>query len=112
EGENPGRDAVRDLFVGLADSGEDDLLGRESAGESRAQLAAGDDVRAGAEIGEDLQDREARVRLGRVADQVRHRGKRRVEPAVVLFDQRTAVDVDRRPDGAGDLREENAVTRQ
>ena len=60
----------------------------------RAQLAARDDVGARAEARKQRQDREVRVGLGGVADEVGDRGKRRVEAPEVLLDQRPAVDVE------------------
>ena len=49
EGEDPGRDARRDLVVRLAHAGEDDPFRRDPALQRRAQLAAGHDVGARAE---------------------------------------------------------------
>ena len=105
-------DAGADLLVRLPDAGEDDPLGRESAFEAGAQLAARDDIRARAERGEAREDREAGVGLGGVADQVGESGKRGVEAPEGLRDFRPAVDVERRAVLAREIRERHAVAAQ
>ena len=62
--------------------------------------------------GEPLEDREARIGLGRVADEVRESGERGVEAPEGLFDLRPAVDVERRAVLAREIRERHAVAAQ
>jgi hypothetical protein len=53
----------------LADAGEDDLVRAAAGRQDPRQFTAGNDVEAGAEIGEELEDGEVGVGLDRVADQ-------------------------------------------
>ena len=68
----------------LADAGEHDALGREPGAQRGPQLAAGDDVRARAQAGEEAQQGAGAVGLQRVADAMRHGGERAVVGAVGL----------------------------
>ena len=58
------------------------LRGSPPAAIDARELAAGDDVEAAAEPREQVEDRERRIRLHRVADEVRNAGERRVERPV------------------------------
>ena len=69
EAADAGLEGEAHLVDALADAREDHLA-RVAAGRQHAgQLAAGDDVEAGAELGEHRQDAQAGVGLDRVADQ-------------------------------------------
>ncbi len=105
-------DAGADLLVRLADAREDDPVRREPRLEAGAQLSSRHDVRSRAERREELQNREVRVGLRRVADQMRDHGERAVERVELLLDRRPAVNVDRRPLAARDLGETHAVAGQ
>ena len=69
EGEDAGIERERHLLLGLADAGEGDALGRHVHGERAAELAFGDHVHAGAELGEGREHAEIGVGLDRVADE-------------------------------------------
>ena len=112
EREDSGLQSKSDLRLRLADAGKDDPLRGEPALQSGAQLAARDDVRAGAERGEDAQDREVRVRLRRVADEMGDGGERRVEPPEALLDRGAAVDIAGRAGARGDRIERHAVAEE
>ena len=105
----PASTAAVSSVVGLADPAEHDALGREARGERAGQLAAGDDVRAGAEVAQHPEHREVRVRLDRVGDPVRHRRQRLVERAELPPDHVGVVDVGRRADPVGDGGERDAA---
>ena len=66
----------RELVRGLADAGEHDLLRRHAGRERALQLAARDDVGAGAEPRQRRDHRLVGIRLHRVADERRHIGER------------------------------------
>ena len=67
------------LRRGLADPGKDDALGRNAGGQRAAQFALGDNVGAGAEIGEGLDHRLVGVGLECIADGCRQSRERRRE---------------------------------
>ena len=69
----PAATAAVQLLVRLPDPAEDDAFRLEAGGEGAGQLAAGDDVGAGAQIAQDAEHGEVGVRLHRVRDPVRHR---------------------------------------
>src|SRR5579863_2159041 len=48
-------DRAFELGPRLADAGEDDPLGRDAGGERALQLASGDDIRSGAELGKNAE---------------------------------------------------------
>ena len=80
----PAASAWRISACALADAGEHDLARIAAGGDDARELAAGDDVEAGAEPREHVEDREVRVRLHRVAHQVvasGERGRERAERA-------------------------------
>src|SRR6266850_5847659 len=58
-----------DLRRALADAGEECLARIASRRHHARELAAGNDVEAGAELGKQRQDREIRIRLDRIADE-------------------------------------------
>ena len=60
-----------DLGLGLAHAGEDDAIdGFGRCGNDAVELAAGDNVKAGAVSGEQLENRQRRIGLYGIADQV------------------------------------------
>ncbi len=84
------------LGHGLADAREHDLARIAAGLEHARQLAARDDVEAGAELRQHLQHREVRVGLDRVAHEVLMPGQRAVEGVEVARERRARVDVQRR----------------
>ena len=84
---------------------ENTTLSRIAAGGEHArELAAGDDVEAAAETREQIEHREVRVRLHRVADEMRQAANARVELAVRAFERRARIDVAGRAEALGDRR--------
>ena len=86
-----------DLRRGFAHAGEDDAahgLGR--GGQHALQFAAGDDVKARAALGQQLQNRQRRVGLDRVADQMIAARKRLLKEPQPLDDLVGGVDIERR----------------
>ena len=65
----PAASAAASSLARLADAGEDDALRRHAGGQRAAQFAFRDDVGAGAQLGQQAQHGEVRVRLDREADQ-------------------------------------------
>ncbi len=92
----------RDLLVGLADAGEHHLARIPAGAEHAVQLAARDDVEAGAEPREEAQHRQVRVGLHRIADDVAKPGERSVEDLPVPGQGRGGVDVERRTVAIGE----------
>ena len=82
EAEDAGGERRFHFGVALADAGEHDLARIAAGGDDARELAAGHDVEAAAEPREQVEDRERRIRLHRVADEVRNAGERRVERPV------------------------------
>ena len=80
---------------GLADTGEHYLLRVATGTQHACQFAAGDDVEAGAEAREDVQDGNVGVGLDRVADLVRVVTESIDETLVVLFQRGARVDIQR-----------------
>ena len=102
-------DRLRQLRRGLADAGEDDLLGDEAGPQGDVDLAARVRVRAAAEPPQQPRDRQRRVRLERVVQRVRIRPERVVDRAIAADDGGGAVDVERRALGGGKVGERHAV---
>jgi hypothetical protein len=102
-------DRRNQLVIALPDPAEDDPLRLEAGGERPRQLAAGDDVGAGAQVPKDPEHREIGVRLDGVGHPVRHRVERPVERAKLPSDHAGAVEVRRRPHGLGDRGERHAA---
>ena len=69
EGENAGIERKGHLGARLADAGEDDAVRRHARGQRAAQFAFGDDVHAGAEIAQRLDDGLVGIGLDGVADE-------------------------------------------
>ena len=84
------------LVGGLADAGEDDLSGFAARGEDTRELAPRDDVEAAAGPREQVEHREVRIRLDRIADEMRDAGEGRVEFAEAALDRGARVDEARR----------------
>src|SRR5207244_11153241 len=82
EAENTELQPLGELVVGLADAGEDDLAGIAACGDHAGELAAGNDVESAAQAREHVEDREIRVGLKRVTDEVTQSRKGLVELAV------------------------------
>ncbi len=84
------------LVPRLAHAGEDDALPRHPRGAGPRVLAGADHVHAGAEIRQDPQHREVRVRLDREADQpLRRPGQRLVEHPEVPAQRGRRIEVER-----------------
>ena len=88
----------RQLGRGLADAGEHDLVRRHAGRERALELAAGDDVGAGAELRQGRDHRLVGIGLDRVADQRRHVGEGAGEHAVVPLQRRGGIAIERRAD--------------
>ena len=79
-------DRQREFGVGLADTGEHDLVGGHAGRAGALEFAAGHYVGARAEFGERPDDGLVGVRLQRIAHQRRHIGERFRKDAVVPLD--------------------------
>ena len=99
--QDPGVQAEGHLPGGLADPGEDDLVGRHAGRQRPAQLALGDHVGAGAQAREAAHHRQIGIGLERVADQRRQVGDGAREGAVGRLQSAAAVAVERRADRRG-----------
>ena len=87
-----------DLVRRLADAGKDDAVACNARRQRPAQFALGDDVHAGAEIGQGLQDCLVGIGLDRIAQQmIGAREGLRVDP-VVAFERRGRIAIERRAD--------------
>ena len=98
------------LGVGLADTGEDDPVRRDSGCERAPELAFRHDIRARAQPGQQPQHRQVPVRLHRIADA--RRGQHRLELAVSGFDGVGGIDIGRRADLSRDIRQPDRPGRQ
>ena len=87
---------VFDFFPRFADAGESAFPRIASGFEDAEKFAAGNDIEAGAGLGEQFQDGAIRVRFDRVANEVIERRERRIEPAIVIEDRARAIDIERR----------------
>ncbi len=104
EGEDAGVEREGHLLLGLADAGEGDALGRHVHGKGAAKLALGDDIHAGAELGERRQHAEIRVGLNRVTDErVGVRGKGLGEHPVMTLESRGRIAIERGADGGREI---------
>ena len=92
-------DRLRQLAHGLADAGEHDLVRRDSGGAGAQQFAAGDDVGAGAELGQGRDHGLVGIRLQGVADQRVDVGEGAGEHGVVPLQGRARIAIERRADG-------------
>ncbi len=95
----PSIDRERELARGLADAGEHDLVRRNPGGARAQQLAFGDDIGAGAELGQRRDHRLVGIRLHGVADQRIDIGEGAGEHLVVPLDGRARIAIERRADG-------------
>ena len=96
--------SARCISASVFPTPENTILRRIGAGRDRArQLAAGDDVEAAAQAREQVQDRQVRVGLHRVADQVRHVGEGAIELAEGVLERCARVDEARRAVARGDV---------
>ena len=112
EGVDAGAQPRRQLVHRLAHPAEDDALAGDAGQQRAVQLAAGDDVAAGAQLRQRAQDAQVAVGLDRVGDQVRHRRQRLVQLAVALADGALAVDVQRRSPPRHQLRQRHLLAVQ
>src|SRR5262249_19969757 len=71
ETQDAGMERLADLGRALAHSGENNASGIAACSEHPRKLAPRNDIEAAAETGEQAQDGEIRVGLGRVADEMR-----------------------------------------
>ena len=92
------RDRAIELLAGLADAGEDDLVGDQAGAQRDLDLAARVGVGRRAEPAQQAHQRQRRVGLERVVDGVRVARERLVETLVGLADGVRVVNVDRRAD--------------
>ena len=97
--ENALIDRQRELMAGLADTGEHDLVRGNASGPRPQQLAAGDDVGAGAEPGQRCDHRLVGIRLHRVADQRVDVGESLGKHPIVPFERRARIAIEGRADG-------------
>ena len=93
---NAGGDRKLELGRGLADTGKQDLVRRNAGCERAMQFAAGHHVGAGAELGKRLQHRLVGVRLHRIADDRLDIGEGVGKHAVVTFERRRRIAIERR----------------
>ena len=90
------------LGLGLADAGEHDFPRRDAGCQGALQLAAGDDVGAGAALGQGAQHRLIGIGLHGVADQHVLAGEGVREHAVVPLQGGGGIAVERGADGGGE----------
>src|SRR5256885_5845733 len=100
-----GLEGVAHLVARLADAREDDLLRRHARAQRAVQLAARDDIGAGAHLGQRGNHPEIRVRLDRIANEMRDVLERVVVGGVAREQGGLRVDVGGRADGVGELRQ-------
>jgi hypothetical protein len=108
DAENALLDRKRELARGLADTGEHDLLRRNSGGAGAQQLAPGDDVGAGAEPGQRRDHRLVGIRLHGVADQRVDVGEGVGKHPIMPLERRARIAIERRADG---VRQRNEIDR-
>ncbi len=89
----------------LADAGKNDSLARHARGARAPQLALADDVHAGAEPRQRREHRLIGIGLHRVADERVLPGEGGAEHLEMPLDGRARIAIERRADGAGDLRQ-------
>ena len=100
---------VGHLLARLADAGEDDLVCRHAGGERAPQLALGDDVHAGAKLGERAQHRLVRVGFDGIADERVLPGEGFRQHAVVPLQRRRRIAIERRSHLGGEARERDIL---
>ena len=105
----PGPHRCAQLGRRLADPAEHHARGLEPGGEHPGQLAARDDVGAGAEVAENAEDGEGAVGLDRETDAVGNAGKGLVQDTVPLADGAGVVDVRRSAHLGRDLGERDVA---
>ena len=88
----------------LADTGEQDLVRRETRGNRPAHLAFRHHVGAGTELRQKLQHRLVGIRLQRVANQAVHAGKSPGEDLVVPRQRRRRIAIEGRANDRRDVR--------
>jgi len=98
DAEDVGGQGRTQLGLGLADAGEQDFVRRNAGGQRPLQLAAGHHVGAGAELRQRAQHRLIGVRLHGVTHQHLLAGKSLGEDAVVPFQRRGRIAIERRAD--------------
>ena len=107
----PGRERGAHLGLGLAHAREEDAIGAAACGEHARELPARDDVEAGAQARECVEDGEVGVRLDRVAHEVLDAREALVELAKGRFDHRARIHVARSAEAPRDLGKRDAVQR-
>ena len=96
--QDAGIDRGGHLTARLPDAGKDNLLRRDPRFKSAVQLAAGNDIRAGAVFSEEAQDGEVGIGFHRIGDERVDAGKRLLEDTQVTAQGRRAVAIERRTD--------------
>ena len=109
EAHDPGRERLAHLLLRLAHAGEDDLAGIAARREHARELAARNDVEPASKARKEVQHREARIGLDRVAHQVVGAGERRIVGAPGLDERRPRVDEARRSVLLGDPAERDRL---
>ena len=105
----PAESACAHLLLRLAHAGEDDLAGIAARREHARELAARNDVEPASQARKEVQHREARIGLDRVAHQVVGAGERRIVGAPGLDERRARVDEARRSVLLGDPAERDRL---
>ena len=101
--ENAGFERVVDLRRGFAHAGEDDAIdGFGRCGENALEFAAGDDVKSGAVLSQQLENGQRRIGFYGVADEVIAAGERVLKQVEALENLIGGVDVERRAVVAGE----------
>jgi hypothetical protein len=100
---------VAHLVPRLADAGKDDFLRRHARPQRAMQLAAGDDVGAGAGPGQRRDHGQVRIRLDRIADEMRQVLEGVVVRAIAVEQRGFRVHVRRCADGVGELRQRHRL---
>jgi hypothetical protein len=103
------RDRAIQLLAGLADAGEDDLVGDQAGAQRDLDLAARVGVGRRAEPAQQAHQRQRRVGLQRVVDGVRVARERLIETLIGLADGVRVVNVGRRADVGGNAHQQRRV---
>ena len=105
EAENAGIQREGHLGAGLADAGKHDFPRRNARGQRPVDFALGNNVRAGAELGQRADDGKVGVRLDRIADQRVAGRERPGEDLIMPLDGRRRVAIERRAESCARLRQ-------